>query len=90
MGHNLATATYGQSHPQPQTDYAKAYVRDGAVTSYAENNVSEDFAEASSLYITDPDRLRRIAPERFTILDALIGGNTGPPDADLDDFEPIT
>lgn len=72
MGHNLAKARYGSLTPPPTSDYAKAMTKAPAVSKYAENSPSEDFAEALRTYAKDPGTLKKMAPDRFAVVDRLI------------------
>ena len=72
-GHNLARAKYATTHPPKTTEYAKDYAKNGAVSEYAKNNVSEDFADAVKLYVLDPGKLKSDFPVRYKIINEMIG-----------------
>ena len=72
-GHNFATTKYGTPTPGPASDFAKAAATgEPPVSSYASHNLAEDFAEAVSLYVEDPVRMKSIAPERFKVIQKLM------------------
>lgn len=60
----------GKYHEQVQTIYS---ANPFLISRYGATNPSEFFAEAGSLYITDPARLQSLSPELYSIFEDLFG-----------------
>jgi hypothetical protein len=68
MGHNLATARYGDTEPYKLSDFAVATKHEAPPTAYAKTNSTEDFAESVMLYTANNAGLKRLAPKRHAVL----------------------
>lgn len=75
MGHNVASGVYGTTDPPISSRFMEA-VRSGepAVSEYAKNSPTEDFAETIKLYFMDRDELRSKYPRRYQAIEALFHG----------------
>lgn len=82
-GHNFATARYGKTHPPEDSDYGRAWKEEGLnkLSSYAHNNIAEDFAETARMFFNrDPktidirnhDNLKKDHPKRYAVFKRLI------------------
>lgn len=71
--HQLASEKWGDSTPPADSDY-RAAIDSGEppVSEYAKTRPSEDFAEAVKLYINDKERLKRLFPRRYAIINKLM------------------
>jgi hypothetical protein len=67
-GHNLAKSVYGSTSPPADSAYGRAYRASGAVSDYAKNSISEDFAESVRLHVESPDSFSEAAPIRSKIV----------------------
>lgn len=74
MGHNWAEKIFGSNEIPTNSPFAKLVASgvEPPVSLYASQNVDEDWAETIRLLVTDPDRLRLIAPKRFDIVSRLV------------------
>lgn len=72
-GYALAQRKYGSITPPTFSDYAKVlHSGEPPVSDYAYTSRANDFAEAVALYVTNPERLKLIAPERFKVITRLM------------------
>lgn len=72
-GDALALRVYGDKTPPAFSDYAQALQgSEPPINNVAATDRANDFAEAVALYITQPERLKLIAPERFKVIARLM------------------
>ena len=70
---NIAHGLWNSTTPPPGSDYYAAMNSgEPPVNEKAATSPEEDFAEAVSLYSTNPSLLQQIAPRRFTVIDAIM------------------
>lgn len=79
-GHTLSGQQFGGDDDKRWDDWESAMASDGlSASGYAKNSKGEDFAESLVLYQTvrgtpQEAEIRALMPERFAILDRMIGG----------------
>jgi hypothetical protein len=66
MGHNLATAKYGSTHPPASSEFYQATLSwEGPPSEYGKNSISEDYAETAMFYEVDREWLKLNYPLRY-------------------------
>lgn len=72
-GYIMAQRVYGSKSPPAFSDYARAtHSGEPPISDYAYTSLANDFAEAVALYVVNPERLKRMAPERFKVITRLM------------------
>lgn len=73
LGHEYSLYQWQQLIPPEGSDYLAA-VESGEppVSEYASGYIAEDFPEALALYVTDPEKLKAIAPLRYEAIKKLM------------------
>lgn len=70
---NIAKGLWNSTTPPPGSDYYAAMTSgEPPVNALAGTSPEEDFAEAVSLYSTNPAKLQQIAPLRFAVIDSIM------------------
>lgn len=71
--HEFSFTKWEWGMPIEGSDYLAA-INSGEppVSEYSKRNTGEDFAEAVRMFITDPEKLKRIAPLRYKVIERLM------------------
>lgn len=75
-GHEFAVQKWGDQDPPDDSEFARAFNSgEPFVSEYSHKIISEDFAEAVGMFVSDPAQLKKIAPLKYRAIKSLLGGH---------------